>query len=161
MAYVSVVILAFSSIAVAAVVSLRIRQPEARRPYRTPGYPVSPVLFVLANLAVIGFMLSTEERRAEALCGLLITLLGLPVLPWVRRRRRRSRAEARSAPRCADAPQDSSLAQRMPLNTTYVSVAQKSSRFGKKSGESGRTRRSASSQSRLLTWCSRPPRNIQ
>ena len=89
-AYVAVVILAFSSLTVSAVLRLRVLRPGALRPYRTPGCPLIPAAFVLFNLTVIGFMLSTRESRAQALSGLLITVLGLPVLAWIRRRRSRA-----------------------------------------------------------------------
>jgi len=88
-AYVVVVMLVFSSIAVAAVVVLRIRRPDHARPYRTWGYPVTPAAFVLFSLGVVGFLLYEDKTRAEALWGLLITLLGLPAFWWLRGRRQR------------------------------------------------------------------------
>jgi APA family basic amino acid/polyamine antiporter len=95
-AYVAVVIFAFSSLTVSAVLRLRMLRPGALRPYRTPGCPLMPAAFVLLNLTVIGFMLSTRESRARALLGLVITVLGLPVLAWIRRRRSRRSASTPS-----------------------------------------------------------------
>ena len=34
---------------------LRIKKPLLRRPYRTVGYPLTPILFILGNLWIIVF----------------------------------------------------------------------------------------------------------
>jgi APA family basic amino acid/polyamine antiporter len=86
-AYVVAVMLVFSSIAVAATIVLRVRRPDAPRPYRTWGYPAAPAVFVAFNLAVIAFLLCRQASRAEAVWGLVITLFGLPAFAWVKRRR--------------------------------------------------------------------------
>jgi amino acid transporter len=78
-AYVVVVMLLFSSLAVGAVVVLRIRRPIAFRPYRAWGYPVTPVAYVVFSLLVVAYMLYEESSRTEALWGMAMTLLGLPV----------------------------------------------------------------------------------
>lgn len=90
--YVVVVMLVFSSIAVLAVIVLRVRRPDLPRPYRAWGYPVTPALFVLFSLAVVVFLLAREKSRTEALWGLLIALLGLPAYALVRWRGRRRSA---------------------------------------------------------------------
>ena len=82
--YVVVVMLVFSSIAVLSVIVLRFRFPEKPRPYRAWGYPVTPVLFVSFSLAVVVFLLARDKSRAEALWGLVITLLGLPAYALLR-----------------------------------------------------------------------------
>lgn len=58
---------------------LRRTRPEAMRPYRALGYPILPGLYVVmaGTLAVI--LLVAEETRAQALAGLVIVLLGIPV----------------------------------------------------------------------------------
>ena len=62
--------------ATAAVIVLRFRQPELPRPYRTVGYPVIPILFVLA---VAGLVVSTlRSSPRESLMGLALIALGLP-----------------------------------------------------------------------------------
>jgi len=96
-AYVVVVMLIFSSIAAAAVIVLRVRHPELDRPYRTWGYPFTPALFAAFNLAVVAFLLYGEESRLEAVWGLFITLLGLPIFWWMRQRRRRPAAQQSKA----------------------------------------------------------------
>lgn len=67
----------FYLLAVLAVVVLRIRHPEWKRPYRTLGYPVVPLLFV----AVYVWFLIQIYRGSplEAHTGLVLIALGLPV----------------------------------------------------------------------------------
>ena len=61
----------------------RRRRPDAVRPFRVPGYPVTPVLFVLAALAAVIDVIVTQPGKAAA--GLGIVLVGAPVyLAWVR-----------------------------------------------------------------------------
>lgn len=47
--YTAFVLILFSSLTVLGVIVLRIKEPNLARPYKTWGYPVTPVLFVLAN----------------------------------------------------------------------------------------------------------------
>jgi APA family basic amino acid/polyamine antiporter len=60
-----------------AVYVLRRRQPDAPRPFRVPGYPVTPALFVLAAVALVLSTIATE--RAQALVALLATASGVPM----------------------------------------------------------------------------------
>ena len=57
---------------------LRVREPDAPRPFRVPGYPVLPALFVL----ICGFMLhsSLAYHRTHALVGLAVLGIGAVVL---------------------------------------------------------------------------------
>ena len=63
-------------LAIASVFVLRVKRPELPRPYRVWGYPVTPALFLLAALFLMGDML--RQKPAESLAGLLIVFLGLP-----------------------------------------------------------------------------------
>jgi APA family basic amino acid/polyamine antiporter len=60
----------------AAVLVLRYKQPNMDRPYRTFGYPVVPVVFVLSALGLVISTLFNSPR--ESLMGLSLVLLGLP-----------------------------------------------------------------------------------
>ena len=74
--YVSVIIVVFSSLTVGALLVLRTTRPELQRPYKIWGYPVVPLLFILAN---IGIALATLwEKPLDALRGLGIVALGIP-----------------------------------------------------------------------------------
>jgi len=70
--------------ATAAVIVLRRKLPGAQRPYRTLGYPVVPILFVLvaAFLTIQTLLHSTRE----SLLGLGLILCGLPFyVRWKKR----------------------------------------------------------------------------
>jgi APA family basic amino acid/polyamine antiporter len=67
----------------AAVFVLRRQRPDAPRPYRVPGYPVVPALFILASLALVANTLA--ERPMESLLGLGLLALGLPAYAYWRR----------------------------------------------------------------------------
>ena len=66
----------FAALAAASVFVLRRRYPAAPRPFRVPGYPVTPALFILAALAIVANAVVARPR--EALAGLAIVLLGTP-----------------------------------------------------------------------------------
>src|SRR2546427_554512 len=74
----------FYALICGAVIRLRVVEPELPRPYRTWGYPVTPVVFIaFAAWLVRNTVL---ERPRDALVGTAILLLGLPVY-WIWRRR--------------------------------------------------------------------------
>ncbi|HTN72782.1 MAG TPA: amino acid permease [Methylomirabilota bacterium] len=82
--YVSVIITLFSAFTVGAVIVLRWKKPELRRPYKLWGYPIVPILFILANLWIVWG--SVVERPWESLLGLFIVCLGIPAyLIWQNR----------------------------------------------------------------------------
>jgi APA family basic amino acid/polyamine antiporter len=66
----------FYGMATASVIVLRIKRPDLARPYRTPGYPWVPALFVLAAAAITLSTLIDKPR--ESLSGLALILAGLP-----------------------------------------------------------------------------------
>ena len=73
----------FFGLTVAAVMVLRRTRPDLARPYRTWGYPVTPVLFVLAAVFIAGNALVNQFWNAMA--GLGIILAGIPAyLFWAR-----------------------------------------------------------------------------
>ena len=81
--FVMFITIAFWISATASVFTLRRRYPDRPRPYRTPGYPVVPLLFIVAST---GIMLNTIiERPVESLSGLGLALLGIPVYHYWKR----------------------------------------------------------------------------
>ena len=54
-------------------------RPDAERPYRAVGYPVFPALYILLATAIAVILLIADQTRAQALSGLVIVLLGIPV----------------------------------------------------------------------------------
>jgi basic amino acid/polyamine antiporter, APA family len=82
--YVSVIITLFSALTIGSVIVLRVKRPELKRPYKLWGYPIVPILFILANLWIVWG--SVVEKPWETLIGVLIVGLGIPVyLIWQNR----------------------------------------------------------------------------
>jgi APA family basic amino acid/polyamine antiporter len=62
--------------ATASVFVLRRNRPDMDRPYKTIGYPVVPVLFLIGATILEFSTLWTKPR--ESIAGILLILLGLP-----------------------------------------------------------------------------------
>jgi APA family basic amino acid/polyamine antiporter len=60
----------------AAVPVLRWKRPDLARPYRTLGYPLVPVLFILG--AIILLITTAVERPRESLMGIGLIVVGVP-----------------------------------------------------------------------------------
>jgi APA family basic amino acid/polyamine antiporter len=82
----------FYGLGALAVFASRRRRPNAVRPFRTPGYPVTPVLFALAAALLVANTLYAQTRQAAI--GLAVVLLGTPVYYLWRTRSRRREGEA-------------------------------------------------------------------
>ena len=76
----------FYLLAITSVFVLRVKQPDLPRPYRTWGYPWTPMLYVAAALLLLGNMLVDEQSRVQALVGLGLIVLGIPAWAILRRR---------------------------------------------------------------------------
>jgi APA family basic amino acid/polyamine antiporter len=76
LAYVVFVGWIFYALAAAAVIVLRRKRPDAVRPYRVPGYPVTPILFVLAAAVLVGNTIMAQPRVAAI--GLAMVFAGAP-----------------------------------------------------------------------------------
>ena len=63
--------------AAGAVIRLRCTRPDLQRPYRVPGYPWVPILFMAASAAIL--VSSLLENPVESMAGLALTALGIPV----------------------------------------------------------------------------------
>ena len=50
MQYAGFTLTLFATLAVSCVIVLRIREPELERPFRTFGYPVTPILFISVSV---------------------------------------------------------------------------------------------------------------
>jgi len=76
----------------AAVIVLRKKRPDMPRPYRTLGYPVVPILFVLVAAGM--FVSTLLDSPRETLMGLTLILGGLPFYFYWKRRRKYERRGA-------------------------------------------------------------------
>jgi amino acid transporter len=75
----------FYLLTIASVFVLRVKQPDLPRPYRTWGYPWTPLLYVVAALLLLGNMLVDPKSRVQSIAGLGLILLGLPAWALFRR----------------------------------------------------------------------------
>lgn len=82
--YVGFAITLFAGIAVAAVFVLRAREPNAPRPFKAIGYPITPAIFVIASLAIVLNAFYANPR--VSILGTLLILSGIPVYLYFRRR---------------------------------------------------------------------------
>ena len=68
-----------STLTVLGVFVLRWRQPDLPRPYRTWGYPITPLIFLAISLWMLEHLLADPSTRAPSLWGLATMALGLTV----------------------------------------------------------------------------------
>lgn len=77
----------FYAVACAAVVRLRHAAPDLARPYRTWGYPVTPIVFIaFATWLVVNTIV---EKPGDSAVGAALIVAGLPIYFWQRYRSRR------------------------------------------------------------------------
>ena len=82
--YVSVIITLFSALTVGSVIVLRWKRPDLKRPYKLWGYPIVPILFILAHLWIVWG--SVVEKPRDSLIGVFIVAFGIPAyLIWQNR----------------------------------------------------------------------------
>jgi basic amino acid/polyamine antiporter, APA family len=85
----------FFALGVVALFRLRSREPDLPRPYRAWGYPFTPLLFLIAALALTIHLWMEQPVRSSV--GLLVILAGLPCYrAWTGRSRRLDPAQAPS-----------------------------------------------------------------
>jgi basic amino acid/polyamine antiporter, APA family len=66
----------------------RRRRPDAPRPFRVPGYPVTPLLFVASAALLVANTIATQPARAAA--GIGVVLVGTPAFYLWRARAKRA-----------------------------------------------------------------------
>jgi APA family basic amino acid/polyamine antiporter len=73
----------FASLAVSCVVALRLRRPDAERPFRALGYPLTPVLFLAVSLWMMYW--AFQGRPVESALGLGTAVVGGVIFALQRR----------------------------------------------------------------------------
>ncbi len=73
----------FYAMACGAVVRLRAKAPDLPRPYRTWGYPVTPLVFIAFATWLVGNTIA--EQPGDSAVGAALILAGLPLYWWRRR----------------------------------------------------------------------------
>lgn len=81
--YVGSVLLFWSLLAVLGVIVLRFREPRLHRPYRTWGYPLTPIIFAVITLFCL--VQNSEIHLRETLIGAATVLIGIPIYLWASR----------------------------------------------------------------------------
>jgi len=85
--YVVFALVIFFALTGFAVIVLRFKQPDRKRPYKTWGYPVIPLFFVIINLAV--FSNTVINQPLKSTIGLIMLGIGIPAfLYWKKKARK-------------------------------------------------------------------------
>jgi APA family basic amino acid/polyamine antiporter len=90
--YIIFAVLVFYILTIAGLFVLRVKRPNAPRPYRAIGYPVLPAIYILMALFIDIVLLRYKPQYTWP--GLIIVLLGIPVFYIWSRRNRAAQAEA-------------------------------------------------------------------
>ncbi|MFL5465838.1 MAG: APC family permease [Gemmatimonadaceae bacterium] len=77
--YVIFAALIFYALTTIGLFRLRTLRPDAERPYKALGYPALPGLYIILASAIAVILLIADTTRAQAISGLVIVLLGVPV----------------------------------------------------------------------------------
>jgi amino acid transporter len=78
----------FETLAVASIFVFRRKFPDMPRPYRCPGYPIVPLIYVIAFVGVLASYFADKDKAIEAFSGVGFTLAGAAVYYLFLRNRR-------------------------------------------------------------------------
>jgi APA family basic amino acid/polyamine antiporter len=81
--YIESVLLFWSLLAVLGVIVLRYREPNLPRPYRTWGYPITPIIFAIVT--VVCLVQNSRIHLRETLIGTASVFIGIPIYLWASR----------------------------------------------------------------------------
>lgn len=76
----------FYMVAASTIFVFRRREPEVHRPYRTAGYPIVPMLFVITAAVLLCYTFASNLQ--DSIGGVVVILLGIPVYLWFARKKR-------------------------------------------------------------------------
>ena len=66
------------------VMKLRKTKPQMERPYKVPLYPIIPIIAIVGGVFVVVSTLITQPKNS--IVGLIITLIGLPVYEYMKKK---------------------------------------------------------------------------
>jgi APA family basic amino acid/polyamine antiporter len=75
--YIIFAVMVFYILTIGGLIVLRVKRPDAPRPYRAVGYPVLPVIYILMAIYIDAVLLLYKPQYTWP--GLIIVLLGIPV----------------------------------------------------------------------------------
>ncbi len=96
MNYVGSVLWFWSFLAVVGVIVLRFREPNLTRPYRTWGYPVTPVIFGI--ITIFCLLQNVRDDPWQSAIGAATVLVGIPIYLWASRGVPMERLRGETAP---------------------------------------------------------------
>ena len=82
--YTAFAIVLFAGVAVVALFVLRYRDPDAHRPFKAWGYPVAPLVFIVASAAMVANAI--WRNPAPSAAGLVVIAAGVPLYLMFRSR---------------------------------------------------------------------------
>jgi APA family basic amino acid/polyamine antiporter len=82
--YTTLGMIVFSTLTVAGVILLRIKSPKLERSYKAWGYPITPILFIVANIWITYSVV--VEKFDASMIGISIIASGLVVYYFLRQK---------------------------------------------------------------------------
>ena len=86
----------FYALGAVAIFVYRRREPNLARPFRTPGYPLTPILFVLSAAAIVINTIVTQPKNV--IFAIVLMVLGVPAYYMWRSRLAKAPADALKSP---------------------------------------------------------------
>ncbi len=83
--YATFVSLIYYCVTIAGIFVLRLKEPDAERPYKVPGYPITPAIYIALALAICAILLYTKTDNTVR--GLIIIAIGIPFYYLQKRRK--------------------------------------------------------------------------
>ncbi len=77
--YVIFAALVFYALTTIGLFRLRATRPDIERAYKALGYPVLPALYIVLSSAIAIILLIADKTRSQAISGLVLVALGIPV----------------------------------------------------------------------------------
>ncbi len=76
----------FFVLAVAGVFILRKKHQHLERPYKVPLYPLTPIIGIVGGVYILISTVFTDTKNA--LCGIIVTLIGVPVYMYISKKQK-------------------------------------------------------------------------
>lgn len=92
---ISFVVVGFYMLTIIGIFILRVKRPNAERPYKAFGYPVIPIIYIIMGLMFCSLLIVYKPKFTWP--GLIITLLGIPIYYLVMNRKKPEIAEELTA----------------------------------------------------------------